>query len=106
MLYQICVQLKDMLIYYFTHLQVNYLSQFLISACFLPIMKTSGDDVRIILVSSRAHEDAEYDCLYASGKPMKSFESFECYYNTKLFQVSNNKLINAWGYLHSTLYYN
>ncbi|XP_069135714.1 polyprenol dehydrogenase-like isoform X1 [Argopecten irradians] len=67
--------------------QVNYLSQFLIMAHFLPIMKTSGNDVRIVLVSSAAHKHCHYDPNYAAGERMKKHDPLQCYSNTKLYQI-------------------
>ncbi|XP_021344968.1 dehydrogenase/reductase SDR family member on chromosome X-like, partial [Mizuhopecten yessoensis] len=67
--------------------QVNYLSQFLIMANLLPIMKTSGNDVRIVLVSSAAHKHCHYDANYAAGQRMKNHDPLQCYSNTKLYQI-------------------
>ncbi|XP_060082482.1 dehydrogenase/reductase SDR family member on chromosome X-like [Ylistrum balloti] len=67
--------------------QVNYLSQFLIMAHFLPIMKKSGNDVRIVLVSSAAHKHCHYDANYAAGVRMAKHDPLQCYSNTKLYQI-------------------
>ncbi|KAK3098092.1 hypothetical protein FSP39_016031 [Pinctada imbricata] len=67
--------------------QVNYLSHFLITISLLPIMKTSGSDVRIIQVSSEAHKHEKFDRKYAeNGKP-EEYNGYRCYANTKLFQI-------------------
>ncbi|KAK3588478.1 hypothetical protein CHS0354_012886, partial [Potamilus streckersoni] len=67
--------------------QVNYLSHFLIVAHFLPIMEKSGDDCRIVLISSQVHHDAKFDADLAAGKKMKEYDGFQCYANTKLYQI-------------------
>lgn len=70
--------------------QVNYLSHFLIVAHFLPIMKVSGNDCRIVLVSSEAHRRAGgFDPDYAAGKIPSDdkYNAFRLYAKTKLYQI-------------------
>ncbi|KAJ8315325.1 hypothetical protein KUTeg_007475 [Tegillarca granosa] len=67
--------------------QVNYLSQFLMVAKFIPVMKKSGSDCRIVLVSSEAHRKAKFSHELASGKQMSEYDGFQCFANTKLFQL-------------------
>ncbi|KAJ8302383.1 hypothetical protein KUTeg_021370, partial [Tegillarca granosa] len=56
---------------------VNYLSQFLIAAHFLPIMLKTGGDCRIVLVSSAAHAMAHFDIetimqMYSMNRRLKN----------------------------------
>lgn len=69
-------------------LQVNYLSHFLLIGKLLPVMKESGDDVRIILVSSDLHKWTKYDIsqMNYNGDPAK-YSMLTCYGRSKLYQV-------------------
>lgn len=68
--------------------QVNYLSHFLIVAHLLPTLKNSGDDARIVLVSSEAHRMAKgFDPDYAAGKIPREYDGFKMYSKTKLYQI-------------------
>ena len=53
----------------------------------LPIMCKSGDDCRIVFISSESHVDADFDAEYASTSKMKKYDGYQSYANTKLFQV-------------------
>jgi hypothetical protein len=59
-------------------------------------MKQSGDDNRIVLVSSKAHEyhttPFSVENIAAKQYNKESFPRFKYYGNSKLYQV----LINAW----------
>ncbi|KAK3585555.1 hypothetical protein CHS0354_022965 [Potamilus streckersoni] len=69
--------------------QVNYLSQFLLIVHLLPIMKTSGEDCRIVLVSSIAHKYAsrfDVNSINYKGEPDK-FSSSQYYFKSKEHQV-------------------
>ncbi|XP_052087770.1 WW domain-containing oxidoreductase-like [Mytilus californianus] len=68
--------------------QVNYLSHFLIVAHLLPIMKVSGNDCRIILVSGEAHKKAKgFDPDYAAGKIPHHYDGYRMFAKTKLYQI-------------------
>lgn len=69
-------------------LQVNYLSQFLIMAKLLPIIKRSGPDCRILLMSSRAHESGTFDLetMNYTGPPGE-FKCWDYYGRSKLYQI-------------------
>ncbi|KAL5010378.1 hypothetical protein ScPMuIL_012683 [Solemya velum] len=67
--------------------QVNYLSHFLIAAHFLPVMKMSGDDCRIINVSSLAESLANFDMETIQGKGASNFGRFDHYGRSKLYQI-------------------
>ncbi|XP_033740349.1 retinol dehydrogenase 14-like isoform X2 [Pecten maximus] len=69
--------------------QVNYLSQYLLAAHLLPIMKTSGEDCRIILVSSEAHRFCEFNLDRIQGKQFneQNFGRLLFYGNSKAFQI-------------------
>ena len=69
--------------------QVTYLSHFLLVSHLLPIMETSGEDCRIVFISSETHRSANYDANYAAGSPMKKYDGFQCFANSNLFQVKN-----------------
>ncbi|XP_060082480.1 retinol dehydrogenase 12-like [Ylistrum balloti] len=82
--------------------QVNYLSQYLLAAHLLPIMKTSGEDCRIVLVSSEAHRLSEFNLDRIQGKQFneQSFGRMLFYGNSKLFQIMqmysmNRRLLNS-----------
>ncbi|KAL3883244.1 hypothetical protein ACJMK2_029527 [Sinanodonta woodiana] len=69
-------------------LQVNYLSHFIITAHLLPIMRKSGEDCRIVLVSSDAHRSCNFDLtkINYSGDPEK-FGRWDYYGRSKLYQI-------------------
>lgn len=69
--------------------QVNYLSQYLLTAHLLPIMKTSGEDCRIVLVSSEAHRYSELNLDRIQGKQFneQNFGRILYYGNSKAFQI-------------------
>ncbi|XP_060084644.1 retinol dehydrogenase 14-like [Ylistrum balloti] len=69
--------------------QVNYLSQYLLSAHLLPIMKTSGEDCRIVLVSSEVHRYSELKLDRIQGRQYneRNFRRTLFYGNSKAFQV-------------------
>ncbi|XP_033740272.1 WW domain-containing oxidoreductase-like isoform X1 [Pecten maximus] len=69
--------------------QVNYLSQFLLVSHLLPVMKTSGPDCRIVLVSSMAHEYTHFDPGDIEGKKYSEpkYDTSELYGRSKLYQV-------------------
>lgn len=69
--------------------QVNYLSQFLLVAHLLPVMKTSGPDCRVVLVSSLAHEYSHFDPEDIEGKKYSEpkYDTSELYNRSKLYQV-------------------
>ncbi|CAH1786515.1 unnamed protein product [Owenia fusiformis] len=70
-----------------TVFQVNYLGHYLMVEQFLPIMQRSGDDCRILLVSSMGH----YSCTFVKGdlegKNKTKDTSFKLYANSKCYQV-------------------
>ncbi|KAK3602908.1 hypothetical protein CHS0354_018775, partial [Potamilus streckersoni] len=69
-------------------LQVNYLSHFIVIAHLLPIMRQSGEDCRIVLVSSDAHRTCNFDLnkMNYSGDPEK-FGRWDYYGRSKLYQI-------------------
>ncbi|XP_021355312.1 retinol dehydrogenase 14-like [Mizuhopecten yessoensis] len=69
--------------------QVNYLSQYLLAAHLLPIMKNSGEDCRIVLVSSEAHRFSEFNLDRIQGKQFndQNFGRVLFYGNSKAFQI-------------------
>lgn len=69
--------------------QVNYLSQYLLTAHLLPIMKTSGEDCRIIMVSSEVHRYSEFNLDRIQGKQYneRNFKRTLYYGNSKAFQI-------------------
>ncbi|XP_063956598.1 retinol dehydrogenase 12-like [Lytechinus pictus] len=67
------------------HFQVNYLSHFLLTLHLLPVLKSSGPNTRIVLVSSLAYSFARWNeddmqCLNTANKTT-------VYSNTKLYQI-------------------
>ncbi|XP_069136791.1 polyprenol dehydrogenase-like isoform X2 [Argopecten irradians] len=69
--------------------QVNYLSHFLLAAHLLPILKTSGEDCRIVLVSSEAHRFCEFNLDTIQGNQFneETFGRLTFYGNSKAFQI-------------------
>ncbi|XP_060069619.1 dehydrogenase/reductase SDR family member on chromosome X-like [Ylistrum balloti] len=76
--------------------QVNYLSQFLLASLLLPVMKTSGADCRIVLVSSLAHEYTHFDPTDIEGKKYSEpkYDTGEIYGRSKLYQVMQMYRLN------------
>ena len=78
--------------------QVNYLSHLLLTLELLPIMKQSGDDNRIVLVSSKAHEyhttPFSVENIAAKQYNKESFPRFKYYGNSKLYQVMQMYFMN------------
>lgn len=76
--------------------QVNYLSHFLIAAHFIPIMKKSGDDCRIINVSSEAIKVATFDISTIQGKQStpENFDRLNYYGRSKLYQIMQMYKLN------------
>ncbi|XP_045180498.2 retinol dehydrogenase 14-like [Mercenaria mercenaria] len=69
-------------------LQVNYLSHFIIIAKLLSIMRQSGPDCRIILMSSKAHKFGNFDVttMNYTGTAEK-FPGLDYYGRSKLYQI-------------------
>ena len=67
--------------------QVTYLAHFLLVSHLLPAMEKSGEDCRIVFISSQTHQEADFDPDYASGAKMKKHDGFQCFANSNLFQV-------------------
>nr|XP_022293543.1 dehydrogenase/reductase SDR family member on chromosome X-like [Crassostrea virginica]XP_022293561.1 dehydrogenase/reductase SDR family member on chromosome X-like [Crassostrea virginica] len=76
--------------------QVNYLGHFLLVTKLLPIMLDSGEDCRVILVSSGAHQAASFDLGKAQGKhhTKESFKRLLYYGNSKLYQIMQMYSLN------------
>ncbi|XP_071113279.1 polyprenol dehydrogenase-like [Haliotis cracherodii] len=74
---------------YELHFQVNYLGHFLIVAHLLPIMKTSGEDCRIVFTSSLAHKFATFNLDKAQAKNPSDFSNLRFYGNSKLYQIQH-----------------
>ncbi|XP_067674580.1 retinol dehydrogenase 12-like [Haliotis asinina] len=74
---------------YETHFQVNYLSHFLIVAHLLPIMKTSGEDCRIVFTSSLAHKGARFDLEKAQAQNPSDYGRMRYYSNSKMYQIQH-----------------
>ncbi|XP_021355392.1 retinol dehydrogenase 14-like [Mizuhopecten yessoensis] len=71
------------------HFQVNYLSHFLVAAHLLPLMKRSGDDCRIVLVSSMLHSLAKFELSTIHGRQYspRNFDRLQYYGRSKLYQI-------------------
>lgn len=69
-------------------LQVNYLGHFIITAKLLPIMRQSGDDCRILHMSSSGHRFCKFDLntVNYEGNPRR-FSRPDYYGRSKLYQV-------------------
>ncbi|KAK3098117.1 hypothetical protein FSP39_016282 [Pinctada imbricata] len=82
--------------------QVNYLSHFLITSKLLPIMRESGEDCRIVLVSSDAHLVSSFDMDKIQGKQYTkaNFSRMTYYGNSKLYQIMQMYSLNK--KLHNT----
>ena len=69
-------------------LQVNYLSHFIMIAKLIHIVRRSGPDCRILLMSSAAHMFGTFDLSTMNYKgPESSFSSFGYYARSKLYQI-------------------
>lgn len=81
-----------------TMFQVNYLSQLLLTFHLLPIMKRSGDDSRIILVSSYGHTvhstPFTVDKIQGKQHNADNFPRFKYYGNSKLYQILQMYFMN------------
>lgn len=69
-------------------LQVNYLSHFIMIAKLLPVMKRSGDDCRLLMMSSFVHgwSDFDIETINYEGDPEKYSEKIY-YRRSKLYQI-------------------
>ncbi|KAL4233139.1 hypothetical protein ACF0H5_007824 [Mactra antiquata] len=67
--------------------QVNYIAHFLLISHILPVICQSGDDCRIVIITSEVHKQAVFDADYASTSKMKKYGGFEAFANCKLFQI-------------------
>lgn len=69
-------------------LQVNYLSHFILTAKLLPVMRRSGEDCRIINMSSSGHTMCNFDSksINYEGSPDK-YPHLEYYSRSKLYQL-------------------
>ncbi|XP_060069565.1 WW domain-containing oxidoreductase-like [Ylistrum balloti] len=74
--------------------QVNYLSQFLLISHLLPVMKASGPDCRIVLVSSDIHRNCHVDPEDIEGKKERKYDTFELYCRSKAYQVMQMYRLN------------
>ncbi|XP_061177286.1 retinol dehydrogenase 14-like [Saccostrea echinata] len=76
--------------------QVNYLGHFLLISKLLPVMLGSGDDCRLVLVSSEAHRAASFDLEKAQGKhhTKENFKRLLYYGNSKLYQIMQMYSLN------------
>ena len=74
-------------------LQVNYLGHFLLILHLLPVLRNSGKDCRIILVSSSGHMGGELNM--GNIQAQKCYDGFRFYLNSKLFQV--NKITSIYS---------
>ena len=71
--------------FFYSHLQVNYLSHFLLILHLLPVMRESGADCRIVSVSSMGHVRGKFDL--SNIQAQKKYENDLFYSDSKLFQV-------------------
>ncbi|KAL4232903.1 hypothetical protein ACF0H5_007590 [Mactra antiquata] len=69
-------------------LQVNYLGHFVMVAKLLPIMRTSGEDCRMLFMSSDGHRSCRFNIntINYDGQPDK-FGRLDYYGRTKLYQI-------------------
>ncbi|XP_060069575.1 retinol dehydrogenase 11-like [Ylistrum balloti] len=70
---------------YELHFQANYLGHFLLCAELLPLMEASGEDCRVILVSSFMHFNCGFDTKRIQG-------IFPCTLYNRIIQYSRSKL--------------
>ncbi|VDI32999.1 WW domain-containing oxidoreductase [Mytilus galloprovincialis] len=81
-----------------TMFQVNYLSQLLLTFHLLPVMKRSGDDSRVILVSSHGHNfhstPFTVDKIQGKQHNADNFPRFKYYGNSKLYQILQMYFMN------------
>ena len=69
-------------------LQVNYLSHFILIAKLIHIVRRSGPDCRIMLMSSTAHQFANFDLKTINYNGSKSsFSKMDYYGRSKLYQI-------------------
>lgn len=76
--------------------QVNYLGHFLLVTKLLPTMLDSGEDCRVIMVSSEAHLTSSFDLEKAQGKhhTKENFKRLMYYGNSKLYQIMQMYCLN------------
>lgn len=76
--------------------QVNYLGHFLLVTKLLPVMLNSGEDCRIVLVSSEAYLTSSFDLEKAQGKhhTKENFKRLQYYGNSKLYQIMQMYCLN------------
>lgn len=76
--------------------QVNYLGHFLLTMHLLPVMKTSGPDCRVVMVSSIAHLMVSFNLDEIQGKQYTeaSFDGFKFYNRSKLYQIMQMHSMN------------
>ncbi|XP_048765177.2 dehydrogenase/reductase SDR family member on chromosome X-like isoform X3 [Ostrea edulis] len=76
--------------------QVNYLGHFLLVAKLLPLMLNSGEDCRLIFVSSEAYRASSFDLDKAQGKhhTKENFKRIMYYANSKLYQIMQMYVLN------------
>lgn len=67
------------------HYQVNYLAHFLLTLYLLPIMRRSGEDVRIINITDEVHTSGKLDLENMQGN--RSYDRTGFYANSKLYQI-------------------
>ncbi|XP_078000562.1 retinol dehydrogenase 12-like [Glandiceps talaboti] len=70
---------------YESQFQINYLSHFLLTIQFLPLLKSSGPGCRVINVSSVAHSSGKFEESNLQGE--RSYSRLYFYSHSKLFQV-------------------
>ncbi|XP_071495744.1 retinol dehydrogenase 12-like isoform X2 [Diadema antillarum] len=69
---------------YEAHFQVNYLSHFLLILHLLPVLKSSGPDSRVVLVSSLAYRFSSWN---ETDIQCKNKDRGDRYSNSKLYQI-------------------
>ncbi|XP_033759075.1 retinol dehydrogenase 14-like [Pecten maximus] len=69
--------------------QVNYLSHFLIAASLLPVMKMSGPDCRIVLLSSLWYKSGKFEVktINAEKETPATYDSDHYYQKSKLYMI-------------------
>jgi WW domain-containing oxidoreductase len=67
------------------HFQVNYLAHFLLTIYLLPVLRASGEDVKIINISDESHSSGKMELENIQGN--KSYDRTGFYANSKLYQI-------------------
>ncbi|XP_060079868.1 dehydrogenase/reductase SDR family member on chromosome X-like [Ylistrum balloti] len=69
--------------------QVNYLSHFLMTVSLLPVMKSSGSDCRIVLLSSLWYKSGRFELnkINAEDETMATYDSDHYYQKSKLYMI-------------------